>query len=665
MDYLKLDEFRNFTFLNNLKYSPSGANTAVVATKINDNNGYSKAICIDKGDGYFPLTSVTGNVSLYTWLDDRHILFAETRDKNIRDKISNGCQITCFYKISIDGGEASHAFDVDANVTGIELLPNGGYLLTILFDNNRPDLDGKSPQETDALLKEIKQDESFQVIDELPFWYNGRGFINKKRRRLYKYDPQNSLTPLTPPLDDIWAYKLSPCGKYILFTGEPTPCEIQDIKSNLYRLEIETGVITGLLEEKMFISSFQFAGDNLLLAATFGETYYFNEHPNFYLLGNDGSLTLLLEYDRSLGSVSGSDSKFGGGITAKMHNGAFYFTAMDGYKTDIYKLCLQSGKLINVTNFDANIDYFDIRDSGIVFGAMKGLELQEIYELKNGSFTKKSAFNSDVLASKKLSQPEHHILTDDEGVEFEGWVLKPVDYEAGNSYPAILNIHGGPKVAYGDAYFHEMQYWANLNYFVIFCNPRGSDGKGSEFADIRGKYGTIDYDNIMQFTEEMCRKYPAIDISRLGVTGGSYGGFMTNWIVGHTNKFKAAATQRSICNWPAKAYSSDIGYFFNVEQMKADPWSNYEKMWWHSPLKYAPNVTTPTLIIHSDEDYRCYISEAYQWFTALKLHGVETRLHIFHGENHELSRSGKPDSRVRRLEELTNWMNKYLKELSL
>jgi len=162
------------------------------------------------------------------------------------------------------------------------------------------------------------------------------------------------------------------------------------------------------------------------------------------------------------------------------------------------------------------------------------------------------------------------------------------------------------------------------------------------------------------FTNEVCAKYPAIDRARIGVTGGSYGGFMTNWVVGHTSRFKAAATQRSICNWISKAYASDIGYYFNTEQMQADPWNNLDKMWWHSPLKYAQNVTTPTLILHSDEDYRCHIAEAYQWFTALKLNGVKTRLHIFHGENHELSRTGKPDNRARRLQELTSWMDTYL-----
>ena len=129
-------------------------------------------------------------------------------------------------------------------------------------------------------------------------------------------------------------------------------------------------------------------------------------------------------------------------------------------------------------------------------------------------------------------------------------------------YPAILDIHGGPKTAYGEIFYHEMQVWANEGYFVFFCNPIGSDGRDNVFADLRGKYGTCDYRNIMDFTDEVLRRYPAIDEKRLGVTGGSYGGFMTNWIIGHTNRFAAAVSQRSISSWLTMEYTSDIGYNF-------------------------------------------------------------------------------------------------------
>ncbi|MCL2852804.1 MAG: S9 family peptidase [Defluviitaleaceae bacterium] len=661
MEYLKLDDFRNYVFLNRLKYSPSGGSSAVVGSKANDKNGYSKTIYVDKGKGHFPLTSISGSIGPYIWLDDENILFAETRSKNVQDKVEKGYEITSFHRININGGEAVPEFDVDAVVTDLELLPGGAYLMTVLFDNSRPCLKDKSPSEADELLKEFKKEKSYQVIDELPFWFNGRGFINKKRRRLFKYSADIGPEPLTEALDDVESHKLSPCGRYILFVGDKAPFDIHDIKSNLYLIDIANGTTRALLAEKLLISAFDFAGDKILLAATAGEKYSFNEHANFYLLELDGSMKLLLDYDLSIGSSAASDSKFGGGYVDKAHDGGFYFISLDGYYADVYRLCLESGALTNVTKCGGNIDFFDICGSSIIYGAMKGLDLQEVYELHGGVTTKKSSFNDDITANRRLSQPEHHVMTDQHGGKIDGWALKPVDYEPGKPYPAILNIHGGPKVAYGDLFLHEMQYWANHGYFVIYCNPTGSDGKGSAFADIRGKYGTVDYDNLMQFTDEMCRKYPDIDSARIGVTGGSYGGFMTNWIVGHTNRFAAAATQRSICNWISKAYASDIGYYFNTEQMQSDPWRNLEKMWWHSPLKYAPNVTTPTLVLHSDEDYRCWIAEAYQWFTALKLHGVETKLHIFHGENHELSRSGRPDNRVRRLTEITGWMDKYLK----
>ena len=186
-------------------------------------------------------------------------------------------------------------------------------------------------------------------------------------------------------------------------------------------------------------------------------------------------------------------------------------------------------------------------------------------------------------------------------------------------------------------------------------------GGGNEFADIRGRYGKEDYSDLMKFTDEVLERYPRIDKARVGVTGGSYGGFMTNWIIGHTDRFAAAASQRSISNWVSMGYISDIGYYFADDQVGATPWNDVRLMWEQSPLKYADKVVTPTLFIHSDEDYRCPLAEGLQMFSALKYHKVDSRLCMFKGENHELSRSGKPLHRRRRLDEITNWFEKYLK----
>ena len=161
----------------------------------------------------------------------------------------------------------------------------------------------------------------------------------------------------------------------------------------------------------------------------------------------------------------------------------------------------------------------------------------------------------------------------------------------------------------------------------------------------------------MAFTDAALAAYPAMDAENLFETGGSYGGFMTNWIIGHTDRFRACASQRSISNWLSFYGVSDIGPDFVPDQNAADPWGDPEKLWFHSPMKYADRVKTPTLFIHAFEDYRCPVDQGYQMFASLITHGVESRLVCFRGENHELSRSGKPSHRRKRLQEITAWFD--------
>ena len=311
------------------------------------------------------------------------------------------------------------------------------------------------------------------------------------------------------------------------------------------------------------------------------------------------------------------------------------------------------------------MDCLDVANGTLYFIGMQDMKLQEIYawdEAKQER-TQLTSLNQKVLENVYVAMPQK-LTFENDNTDLDGWVLLPKDFDPQQSYPGILDIHGGPKTVYGEVFYHEMQFWANQGYFVFFCNPRGGDGRGNEFADLKGKYGTIDYSDLMAFTDKVLEKYPQIDKTRLCVTGGSYGGFMTNWIVGHTDRFCAAATQRSITNWVGFGFTSDIGEEFARDQMglglKDNVWNSMEKMWFHSPLKYLDQCVTPTLVIHSDEDYRCPISEGYQIYSALQQRGVETRMVIFHGENHELSRSGKPRHRIRRLKEITGWFEKHI-----
>ncbi|MGG3923938.1 S9 family peptidase, partial [Geobacillus thermodenitrificans] len=249
-----------------------------------------------------------------------------------------------------------------------------------------------------------------------------------------------------------------------------------------------------------------------------------------------------------------------------------------------------------------------------------------------------------------------------DGWDIQGWIMKPPRLGDGEKAPLVVEIHGGPHTMYGFTFFHEFQLLASSGYAVLFTNPRGSHGYGQSFVNaVRGDYGGMDYEDIMAGVDAAIKQFAFIDETRLGVTGGSYGGFMTNWIVGHTNRFRAAVTQRSISNWLSFAGVSDIGYFFTKWEVGCDVWEDAERLWHHSPLKYVKNVRTPLLILHSEHDYRCPIEQAEQLFIALKQLGQETKLVRFPDANHDLSRTGNPALRLERLHQIVGWFDHYLK----
>ena len=284
----------------------------------------------------------------------------------------------------------------------------------------------------------------------------------------------------------------------------------------------------------------------------------------------------------------------------------------------------------------------------------------EILEMDRdgGNVRQITDLNGALLEGRYIAEP-NRVDYESEGEKLHGWVLLPDGFSPKKKYPAILDVHGGPRCIYGETFFHEMQAWVAKGFVVFFTNIRGSDGRGDAFADIRGQYGGVDYKNLMDFTDAVLAAYPNIDQSRICETGGSYGGFMTNWIITHTDRFCAAASQRSISNWISMSFVADIGLYFDPDQCGAKDCFDFEKQWDHSPLKYVKNAKTPTLFIHSDEDYRCPVDQGLQMMNALAALNVETRIVVFHGENHELSRSGKPVHRLRRLNEITEWFVKH------
>ena len=669
MEKTKIDDIARYKFLSGLDHGPDGKHACFIVHQGNlEDNKYRSNIWLYKieEDRYLQLTALDKE-SNYLWLQDsEHILFPAVRDEKDEEKQKEGEEFTQFYKLNIYGGEAKKAFRIPKKVSQIKEIDQDTFLFTAGYNPTKKDLNRLREEEKKEELKKRKEDRDYEVLDEIPYWTNGKGFSNKDRNRLYLYHRDTGkVEALTGENTTVGGFHLKDDKTKAVYIAAAYKDKMS-LTNEIYLLDLASKKSTEISPKADF--SYGYANflseDKIICTGKDQKRYGLNENPQFHLIDirEKTRINLTPDFDRSLWSSVGSDCRYGGPMegTIRKEGNALYFTTTEGYSSYLNKIDID-GNIERVIESIGSVDDYSVKGDSLLFIGLRGLKLQELYKREQDSERAVTDFNQWVQQEREITELEHLTLQTADGVSIDGWVMKPADFDPNKKYPGILNIHGGPKTAYGENFFHEMQYWSGKGYAVFFCNPRGSDGKGNAFADIRGKYGTIDYDDIMKFTDRVLEEYSFIDEKRLGVTGGSYGGFMTNWIIGHTHRFKAAASQRSIANWVSMFSTSDIGYFFSEDQNGGTPWENHQKLWEQSPLKFADKVKTPTLFIHAEEDYRCWVVEGMQMFTALKYHGVESRMCMFRGENHELSRSGKPKHRIRRLEEITGWFEQYLK----
>ncbi len=274
---------------------------------------------------------------------------------------------------------------------------------------------------------------------------------------------------------------------------------------------------------------------------------------------------------------------------------------------------------------------------------------------------KVTGFNDDWLSRVTLMPAEELVWTSDDGTEVQGWVVKPVGFTEGGSYPMILKIHGGPHSAYGNTFFPTFHVLSEAGFFVLYTNPRGSSGYGHDFQyATRGEWGIVDREDYLSGVDAALAAYPQIDPVRLGVSGGSYGGFMTNWLTAtEPERFHAAVTSRSITNWESWWGTSDAQGLTEYE-FYGTPWEQRDLYRRLSPISYVENVVAPTLIIHSENDYRTPIGDGEQWFVSLRKLGVPVEMVRYPRSSHGLSRTGEPWLLVDRLERIRSWFVHYL-----
>jgi dipeptidyl aminopeptidase/acylaminoacyl peptidase len=278
----------------------------------------------------------------------------------------------------------------------------------------------------------------------------------------------------------------------------------------------------------------------------------------------------------------------------------------------------------------------------------------ELAVARDGGLTRLTDFGRGLREAAPALIPREFTGKSADGAEVHGWVVLP---EGEGPHPVLLSIHGGPFAQYTGAWFDEAQVYAGAGYAVLLSNPRGSAGYGEAHARaIKGRMGTVDFEDILGFLDSALAAFPQLDAERLGVMGGSYGGYLTAWTIAHDHRFQGAIVERGFLDPVSFVGSADIGWFFPGEYTGWDP----EEMRAQSPMACVDEVRTPTLVIHSEEDWRCPIEQAQRYYAALKLRGIETELLVFPGENHELSRSGTPHHRKQRFEHILRWWAQHL-----
>ncbi len=277
----------------------------------------------------------------------------------------------------------------------------------------------------------------------------------------------------------------------------------------------------------------------------------------------------------------------------------------------------------------------------------------EVVVVRAGVERTLTSYGDELLATGRLHELAEFEATADDGYPVHGWIVRP---DGDGPHPVILAIHGGPYAQYGWTLYDEAQVYATAGYAVLLCNPRGAAGYGSAHGRvIRQDMGNRDSADILTFLDAALEQ-PDLDGDRVGVMGGSYGGFMTTWLVGHTDRFTAAISERAMNEPVSFVGSSDIGWFFPEEYVGTDP----DRIAAQNPLAFAGRINTPTMVVHSEHDWRCPVEQGQRLFVALKLRGVDTEFLLFPGEGHELSRSGLPSHRTARFEHILRWWSRYL-----
>lgn len=654
------EDFYRIRYASDPQLSPDGSKVVYVQSMVDENRAYQTHLFLQSLKDQTVTALTTGEVrdSYPRWSPDGStICFVSKR--------SGKSQI---WLIDVNGGEPRQLTRCRTGAGNPVWSPDGK---RIAFSSMLASDDSFADLETDE-KKELPR--KAIVVNRMMYKSDDAGFVYDTNKQIAVVEVETGeVTPLTEGKYQHTVGTWSPDGEWLAITANRVDNTDLHLAVDVYLVPVAGGEWEKLTNSAGTFSNPTWSVDGKKLA------YIGNESPTRMIATQKSLWVTDLEKgtqtcitanwdvhvgDCTIGDVRSPGHPNPGGVWTEDGQG-LYFIASERGNSGVYHTTLD-GKITQVVGGARNIYGFSLNEQShtAVLAISDTRTPGDLYvaNLSTGEEVRLTDVNHDLMEELALPEPIELEYQGEDGWKLHGWLLKPVGFQPGEKYPMVLQIHGGPHSMYGNTFFHEFQLLAAKGYAVLYTNPRGSLGYGDKFVQACcGDYGGNDYLDLMSAVKFACQTFDFIDTERLGVAGGSYGGFMTNWIIGQTNLFKAAVTDRSICNWLSFYGVSDIGYYFTAEEIQGNPFTNPEKLWQHSPIRHVAKMETPLLIMHGEQDHRCPIEQAEQLYIALQHQGKAPVSFIrFPGASHELSRSGDPEQRVLRLQYTGEWFDTYL-----
>ncbi len=613
------------------RISPDG--TAVLFTVSRPNleqDRYDEQLWVSDAEGTRPISRGPRDTGPRWSPDGQTIAFMTREDDKARPQVA---------VMPAAGGNTKVITDFDRGVEAVEWSPDGSSLAVVAVTYT----------EGWTGLDEEERKRKPRRLTSFPYRFDNRGWTHNKKRHVWLVDPDGAEEPrcLTPGDFDDEYPSWSPDGAKIAFISDRDPKRGLRSGNDAFEVDVATGEVTQVAPRGFWVFTSYSPSGQLHLLGNTNPVYPIDSL--LYRRDKDGTLTDLTgRDDRSAVSLAAGPARIAwdsdDALVGREDSGRFGLVRV-----------APSGEISTEIEGDRVITGFDAGSGRVVAISKTTTSPGELIEFA-GTEKQLSQLNDGEIPTV---HPDHFTVSSG-GYDLDAWVFLPPGEEA---VPLLLNIHGGPASQYGFGFFDEFQVYAGAGYGVVACNPRGSSGKGDDFRNaVTGEgWGKVDLEDIRAVVAAALNRYPRLDEDRMGIMGGSYGGFLTGWVIGHEDRWKSAVVERALTSWTSFSGTSDIGGVFPENYLKVSYPEGWDSWWEAGPMAIADKVTTPTLIVHAENDWRCPIEQGEQYFMALLRNGTPTEMIRFPGEGHEMSRSGKPLHRKERFEAVLDWHDRYLK----